>query len=133
MPVSSSVVTSYYQAIMRATPTSAQVAALSTLADTTALTNTLLGSANNSVDPLIRVYQAAFGRVPDSSGLDYWVGVYNAGGNSVASLQAITAGFAGSTEFRNAYDALDNRGYVSALYANVLGRAGDAAGIGQTP
>jgi len=129
MPVSSSVVTSYYQAIMRATPTSAQVAALSTLADTTALTNTLLGSANNSVDPLIRVYQAAFGRVPDSSGLDYWVGVYNAGGNSVASLQAITAGFAGSTEFRNAYDALDNRGYVSALYANVLGRAGDAAGI----
>jgi len=129
MPVSSSVVTSYFQAIMRATPSPAQVAALSTLADTTALTNTLLGSANNSVDPLIRVYQAAFGRVPDSSGLDYWVGVYNAGGNSVASLQAITAGFAGSTEFRNAYDALDNRGYVSALYANVLGRAGDAAGI----
>ena len=74
---------------------------------------------------LYRIYQAAFARAADTVGLGYWIGVMDNG----ASLQAVAAGFAGSSEFSALYaGARTNREIVDMFYQNVLHRAGDAGG-----
>ena len=72
-----------------------------------------------------RLYQAAFNRVPDSAGLGYWIN----GGDHGITLDTIAQGFVGSAEFASTYGAIDDRGFVIQLYANVLHRAPDAAGL----
>jgi serralysin len=49
-------------------------------------------------------------------------------GNGTPFLTAV-AGFVNSAEFQNTYGALDNTGFVTLLYQNVLGRAPDAGGL----
>ena len=82
------------------------------------------------VDPVIREYQAAFGRVPDQAGVAYWVGQVAA---NPANLAALSTSFANSSEFFSDYAATattpSNSTLVSALYTNVLGRPADAAGL----
>jgi S-layer protein len=82
------------------------------------------------VAPLIREYQAAFGRVPDQAGLKYWVDVIAANPSQLSALATI---FANSAEFGATYGAnattAANLALVGALYSNVLGRPGDQAGI----
>lgn len=84
----------------------------------------------NFVDPVIREYQAAFGRVPDQAGAAYWVGQVAANPNQ---LNVLSTTFANSAEFKTRYSASasdpTNPAVVTALYQNVLGRAGDAAGL----
>ncbi len=72
-----------------------------------------------------RLYGATLAREPDIAGLAYWTGQISAG----ASLVTIAAGFVGSNEFQAAYGALNNTQFVTRLYANVLHRAPDAAGL----
>lgn len=72
-----------------------------------------------------RLYQAAFNRVPDAAGLGYWISV----GDQGASVDAMAQGFVGSAEFTNSYGALDDNAFVNRLYANVLHRAPDSAGL----
>jgi S-layer protein len=82
------------------------------------------------VDPVIREYQAAFGRVPDQSGLAYWVNEVGANPSALATLNTT---FANSAEFNARYDASATTrptlGLVAALYENVLGRQPDSAGL----
>lgn len=78
-----------------------------------------------SVDPMVRLYRATFLRIPDRSGLDYWIGKKRRG----TKLTAIAESFARSSEFTRRYGALSDRKYVERLYLNVLGRAGDPGGI----
>ena len=84
----------------------------------------------NFVDPVIREYQAAFGRVPDQAGVAYWVGQVAA---NPASLAVLSTTFADSAEFFANYGATAttpaNSTLVAALYQNVLGRPADAAGL----
>ena len=84
----------------------------------------------NFVDPVIREYQAAFGRVPDQAGVAYWVGQVAANPSSLAVLSTT---FADSAEFFANYGATAttpaNSTLVAALYQNVLGRPADAAGL----
>jgi len=84
----------------------------------------------NVVDPVIREYQGAFGRVPDQAGLKYWVGQVANNPNALASLSVI---FANSAEFNTRYAANATTpasvALVAELYANVLGRPPDAAGL----
>ncbi|MGL5447006.1 MAG: DUF4214 domain-containing protein [Rhabdaerophilum sp.] len=91
--------------------------------------------AVNGVQAVIRVYQAAFGRVPDQGGLDAQTDGLVRGG---LSIKQIAAGFVVSQEFANKYNAgtlvVDNAAAVTpallqALYQNVLGREGSAAEI----
>ncbi|MFC7400177.1 DUF4214 domain-containing protein [Chelatococcus sp. GCM10030263] len=107
------------------TPSQAQVAALATLPNVAALDATLLNAASVSVDPIVRLYQAVFGRVPDSGGLNYWVGVFAAG----TTLQEISSNFASSDEFLSQYAGLTNSEIVGRMYQNVLQRAGDPEGV----
>ncbi|MBI3229556.1 MAG: DUF4214 domain-containing protein [Burkholderiales bacterium] len=72
-----------------------------------------------------RVYQAAFNRTPDQSGLGFWI--YNM--DQGASLNSVSSGFMGSDEFKTKYGAnLANDSFVNSLYANVLHRALDQPG-----
>ncbi|MGZ9046386.1 MAG: DUF4214 domain-containing protein [Telluria sp.] len=72
-----------------------------------------------------RLYQATFGRAPDNGGLGYWI----AAGDAGLALAAMAQGFVDSGEFSAAYGALDNAAFVSRLYANVLQRTPDDAGL----
>lgn len=77
-----------------------------------------------TVQPVIALYQAAFGRTPDTAGLQYWTQQVHAG----ASLNDVTLSFAQSTEFASVAGGSVTQ-LVSTLYQNTLGRAPDAAGL----
>jgi hypothetical protein len=72
-----------------------------------------------------RLYVAAFGRAADSAGLALQYGALRSG----QSLAQVAAGFTSSAEYANHYGSLSNAEFVNALYQNVLGRPGDAAGV----
>ena len=78
------------------------------------------------VEPVIRLYLAAFNRIPDYAGLQNWSAALHAGS---LSLTDAANGFATSAEFLQTYGALDNTGFVEQLYLNVLGREADTGGL----
>ena len=86
------------------------------------------GEATQIVDPLVRLYQAAFGRLPDDAGLNGWADALRAG----ASLHDVAAGFVGSDEFLARFpnsSSGDQTAFITALYQQTLGRAPDADGL----
>ena len=88
----------------------------------------LLGSAEYSlrqIEPVIRLYHAAFGRSPDFAGLRNWSDALRAG---ALTLTGAADDFAESAEFQLRYGTLDSTQYVQLLYQNALGREADLAG-----
>ncbi|KAF0280924.1 hypothetical protein BA897_09825 [Spiribacter roseus] len=86
---------------------------------------TLAHHMNDHPAMATRLYQAAFDRLPDSSGLGYWVNRLDDG----TDLERAAAEFIGSPEFSDRYGASPtNDEYIDALYANVLDRLPDADG-----
>ena len=80
------------------------------------------GNAGNAY----RLYQAAFDRVPDQAGLSFWTHQLDLGLNIFAAAQ----GFVNAAEFRSVYGTNPtNTHIVDLMYQNVLGRAGEPAGI----
>jgi hypothetical protein len=74
---------------------------------------------------VVRLYEAALDRLPDQSGLNFWIGAVQGG----QPLSALASGFLGSPEFASRFGgAADNGAFVDRLYLNVLGRAGEAEG-----
>lgn len=71
-----------------------------------------------------RIYQAALGRDPDAAGKAFWSSALSNGATPVQVAQ----GFIASPEFQQAFGGLSVSDFVSALYQNVLHRAGDPAG-----
>ncbi len=69
-------------------------------------------------------YLSTLGRPADAAGRDHWIAVYRSG----RTPASIAASFYGSTEFFNRSGAT-NRGWVDALYREVLGRSTDASGL----
>ena len=75
--------------------------------------------------PIARLYYAAFGRIPDASGLTYWVTTARAG----STMQQISTNFVRSAEFTSLYGSnVADSNFVDLLYKNVLGRTPDAGG-----
>jgi serralysin len=73
------------------------------------------------------LYKAAFNRPSDAGGMGYWISLKDGGANIVTN---IAQGFVNSAEFIAKYGANPtNLSYVSNLYQNVLGRAGEAGGV----
>lgn len=72
------------------------------------------------VDPLLRLYDAAFDREADGAGLGYWLGENE-------DLQAMANHFIGSDEFAGKYNNLQDDVFVELMYANVLERDASAA------
>ncbi|MBS7701463.1 DUF4214 domain-containing protein [Chelatococcus sp. YT9] len=131
MALDPAVVADNYEAILRVTPTQSQINALAGSYDTVQeLQNVLITAARGSVNPVVQLYQAVFGRVPDSAGLDFWVQSYtqaNVGGT--LTLGNLSTAFAVSQEFQDQYDNLPDAAVVAKMYVNVLGREGEPAGV----
>lgn len=73
-----------------------------------------------------RLYQAAFNRSPDKTGVGYWINVMDQG----ASLHDVAQSFIDSAEFKTLYGASPTDAqFVDSLYWNVLHRAGESAGV----
>ena len=85
----------------------------------------IVTNPDDALARVYRVYEAGLDRAPDPIGLNFWGAQVAAGlpvgalGNSVAQ----------SPEFQARYGALDNAGFVQQMYANVLGRTGEPAGV----
>ena len=74
-----------------------------------------------------RLYNAAFARLPDASGLEYWISQRSSGANSE---RVVAQSFLGSAEFIELYgEDVSHATYVNNLYKNVLGREADTAGL----
>jgi 2',3'-cyclic-nucleotide 2'-phosphodiesterase (5'-nucleotidase family) len=72
-----------------------------------------------------RLYEAAFDRAPDFSGLGFWIDVLDNG----APLTAAAEAFVGSDEFAARNGAgLSDAEFVEVLYGNMLDRASEQAG-----
>ena len=83
--------------------------------------------ASRFVDPVARMYQAAFGRLPDPGGLDSLADSHRSG---AATARDLANAFAGSIEFQGTYgnSPAPTDAYIAALYGNALGRAPDETG-----
>ncbi len=73
---------------------------------------------------IARLYQAALGREADA-GVLFWQERFVEG----ATLLSIAETFADSLEFAERFDAQTDGDYVAALFANILGRAGEPDGV----
>jgi hypothetical protein len=82
-------------------------------------------SPTDTAGQVYRLYEATLNRAPDQEGLTNWINALNSG----TSLQSVVDGFVGSQEFQHDYGAVDNAGFVTLLYSNVLHRAPDTAGL----
>jgi len=104
---------------------------------------TFVENANNS--NIARLYSAALDRAPDTGGLSGWEDFYTNQVSAAAKGQgvyvalaetplqvnglSIADGFIQSPEFQHTYGSLNNTQFVTQLYANVLERAPDSAGL----
>ncbi|MCB0962893.1 MAG: DUF4214 domain-containing protein [Acidimicrobiales bacterium] len=79
-----------------------------------------------AVDPGVRLYRAFLGRIPDASGLEFWVRRRRTGS---WTLVRMADHFASSSEFIRTYGTLTNREYVLRIYTDVLGRDADPTGV----
>ena len=86
----------------------------------------LVLGADGAAGQVFRLYGAALGREPDPVGLAHWTSALRSG---AVSLPGAVAALTGSAEFAGSYGTLSDAGFVSLLYANVLGREPDAAGL----
>jgi hypothetical protein len=130
-------ITAWYQAVEYRSPPAAELAVYNASLQSGTLTPAQVQNAIindpftvNTVDPVIREYQAAFGRVPDQAGVEFWVDAIAAGQQSLSTLATT---FASSAEFQARFGATAttpaSTALVTALYTNVYGRAPDAAGL----
>lgn len=120
-----------YADILHRGPSAATLTARRTALNTGAITLAativeLMGDAahEGAVPPAVRLYQAYFKRLPDTSGLTYWSGKLRSG----TSLTKVSEQFARSSEFQHTYGSLGNGAFVDLVYQNVLGRAPDPSG-----
>lgn len=132
-----STITQTYQTILLRQPTEAETQAATDLTQTQ-LNQDLARSdeARELVYPIVRLYEAAFGRVPDQAGLDFWVDVLRdevASGTSRSdALDDISTKFVSSSEFTEQYGAVQSgssESFVRDLYNTVLRREPDQAGL----
>ena len=73
------------------------------------------------------LYVATFNRAPDQTGLNFWDASFTS--DSAAAISQLAAGFTSHPVFTETYGSLSNLAFVQAIYTNVLGAAGDEAGI----
>lgn len=84
--------------------------------------------ANNS-QVLLGLYAAIYVRSPDKAGYTYWMNGFSLPAPTTLTTRLAATGFATRTEWAKLYPAtLSDSLYVDAIYKNVLGTPGDAAG-----
>jgi CHRD domain/Domain of unknown function (DUF4214) len=73
-----------------------------------------------SVSNVVRMYFAAFQRLPDYAGLVFNAGLVRSGAITIPQLADY---FVASPEFQSTYGALDDTQFITLLYQNTFGRA----------
>jgi hypothetical protein len=95
-------------------------------------------AASNSMNEYVALlYQGALGRTPDAAGLAFWetfaatlpASIQAFGIYALADASGIAGGFMNSSEFISKYGNSTNTQFVTQLYANILDRSPDAAGL----
>ncbi|SDB74843.1 DUF4214 domain-containing protein [Belnapia rosea] len=77
---------------------------------------------------IARMYYTVLGRAPEFAGVHYWVEDVMDGQN--ISIKQLAPGFYQSAEFKARYgENTSDQQFVSLLYQNVLGRAGEPGGV----
>ncbi len=74
---------------------------------------------------IVRLYDTVFDRAPDAGGLEFW----NNASHTGFGLRDLATFFISAPEFASTYGEPTNRGFVEAMYRNVLDRPGEAEGI----
>ena len=74
---------------------------------------------------IVRLYDTVFDRAPDAEGLGFWNGATHNG----FGLRDLANFFIAAPEFAATYGEPTTRGFVEAMYRNVLDRPGEAEGI----
>ena len=135
-----------YNAVLQRDPTDSELAAFVAASSSTAgeaqQIDLLVNSteATTFVYPVVSLYQATFGRVPEPGGLNFWVDYFRdatTGDDAIEpfdALSVINAGFAAADEFEALYPGAFESGvadeaFLNAIYMNVLGREPDQAGF----
>lgn len=91
--------------------------------DATAPDLAFLAAPAATLQDVALLYEAAFGRVPDIGGLNFWTA-------SSGSPAGIARGMLASAEWgTTGMDALSDMDFVAQLYEKVLGRSGDSDGV----
>ena len=80
------------------------------------------------LSPIVRLYAAYFKRTPDYVGLMHWLGTMYPASGMGKDLIYVSDAFALSGEFVSTYGQLNNTGFLTRVYNNVLGRDPDADG-----
>ncbi|WP_269603685.1 DUF4214 domain-containing protein [Prochlorococcus marinus] len=87
----------------------------------------LIKSEDDISGKIYRLYNAAFSRFPDNSGLQYWIEKNVSGENT---YKQTANSFLISEEFKNTYGTdSSNHDYITNLYSNVLNRTPDIEGF----
>ena len=73
-----------------------------------------------------QLYVAYYNRPGDPAGLAFWKGVVDGAGGD---LSAVSAAFASSTEYMQAYGGKSNEAVVNTVYRNLFGRDGEPEGV----
>lgn len=73
-----------------------------------------------------KLYVAYFSRPADVAGLAFWTNVL---ANDPSGYQKISANFAASQEYHDAYANMNNTAVVGAVYQHLFGRTAEAAGV----
>ena len=76
-------------------------------------------------DEIVRLYDTVFDRAPDAGGLAFW----NNAAHTGFGLRDLANFFIAAPEFAATYGEPTERGFVEALYRNVLDRPGEAEGV----
>lgn len=76
------------------------------------------------VDPVVRLYFTAFGRIPDADGVEYWAKAVQQG----MSISQVVQHFGNDAEFKSLYGTVSDAAFLDNLYQNAFGRAADATG-----
>ena len=79
-------------------------------------------ASTDKLSTLAMLYDAAFGRLPDLTGLTYWA-------NSTLSTDQIAQSFTASNEWQQTMGDLNNLAFIEKLYQNVLDRTGETTGV----
>ncbi len=85
-----------------------------------------LAGIDHITGKIYRLYNAAFGRFPDTTGFKYWINNYN---SKLDTYRQISHAFIESKEFINLYgEESSNDNYINKLYLNILNRSPDEIG-----
>ncbi len=118
-----------YDDLLARTPTTGErTSAIAALeggtSSSTVLGDLVAGEGADHGGPVARLYLAGLGRLPDPSGMRYWVVRHRDG----LSIRRLADQFLASGEYDRRYGQPDDAGYIDLLYRNVLGRPSDPSG-----